>query len=464
LVLLAAAVGCGRAGGAAGERIAPAAGAESTSTSLATDPSRPAPDRSQDSLANRVETLRSQGRFEQFIDAALNAAADEPDDVTLQLLKCEALLASGRAGECEEAAIRAGRWSSEGKPTDLTARAIKLYAIARFRQGKPLDDPQLAEHLTTAGADAGLRALAFWRNALDGRAPYALESSASVAQMEAADVQPGSIPHALAAIQARANSVHMAVAFIDTGAQHTLMTTAAAKAANIAIGAPSTQLVGFKGLTAAPGLIKKLELGELVLHDVPVLVGDSAPLVALGAQLSLGTELLQHVRFRIDYPARRVTAEPANYPGAQSASPVIATIPVWTFSQICLARGQLPTGAMARVLVDSGDSKGTFVSYRWARRHIPKLQGVGPPLLFRFKKRGISLESLEVGSLSLSNWPVEDTIPNELDRLNLVDVMLGHDLLWPYQLTIDLPARLLELRSGTSPPVSHSPIPDNREP
>jgi hypothetical protein len=106
---------------------------------------------------------------------------------------------------------------------------------------------------------------------------------------------------------------------------------------------------------------------------------------------------------------------------------------------------------MARVLVDSGDRAGTFVSYRWARRHIPKLQGPGPPLIFRLRKRDISLQSLDVGSLSLSDWPIEDTIPKELDRLNQVDVILGHDLLWPYRLTIDLPARLLELRAGGSP-------------
>jgi hypothetical protein len=210
--------------------------------------------------------------------------------------------------------------------------------------------------------------------------------------------------------------------------------------------------MGFKGLTAAPGLIETLELGDFVLYDVPVLVGDSAPLVALGGQMSLGSELMHHVRFRIDYPARRVTAQGAH--GPQAASPSIGDVPVWTFSQICLARGQLSSGSMARVLVDTGNRAGTFVSYRWARRNIPQLQGSGSPLVFRLKKRNMSLEMLELGSLSLSTWPVEDTIPKELDRLNLVDVILGHDLLWPYQLTIDLPARVLRLHAGTSPPAA----------
>jgi hypothetical protein len=145
-----------------------------------------------------------------------------------------------------------------------------------------------------------------------------------------------------------------------------------------------------------------------------------------------------------------VTAQAADA-SPPAVPPAIWDIPVWTFSQICLARGQLGAGSAARVLVDTGDRAGTFVSYRWARRNLPQLRGPGPPLLLRLKKRNMSLEMLELGSLSLSTWPVQDTIPSELDRLNLVDLILGHDLLWPYQLTIDLPARILRLHSGTSP-------------
>jgi hypothetical protein len=63
----------------------------------------------------------------------------------------------------------------------------------------------------------------------------------------------------------------------------------------------------------------------------------------------------------------------------------------------------------------------------------------------------MTLDMLELGSQSLATWPVADTMPADLDRLNQVDVIVGHDLLWPYQLTIDLPRRVLELRPGTGP-------------
>jgi len=71
-------------------------------------------------------------------------------------------------------------------------------------------------------------------------------------------------------------------------------------------------------------------------------------------------------------------------------------------------------------------------------------------MVFRFKKRNLMLESLELGSQALPPWPVIDTLPSDLDRLNLVDVILGHDVLGPYQLTIDLPGRVQQLRPGTA--------------
>jgi hypothetical protein len=262
------------------------------------------------------------------------------------------------------------------------------------------------------------------------------------------------VPFELNAVQARVNGVPQPLVFIDTGAQHTLMSAAAAEAAGVQVGTAATQLVGFAGLKARPGLLEKLELGNLVLYDVPVMVGDSAPLSALAGQMSLGTELMHHVRFRIDYPGRRVTVEPAGQRDFRRQAPPFWKIPLWTFSQVCLARGQTADGTLARVLVDTGDRAGTFVSYRWGRRHLPPLQGPTTPVIFRFRKRNLALESLDLGTQSLSAWGVQDTMPGELDRLNLVDILLGHDLLWPYELTIDLEARVLELRSGTSPPSS----------
>jgi Aspartyl protease len=452
-VLIAAIAGCSRAGGAPERRLAADSQDHRPQATQTFEQSIPSDDAPLD-VVGRLDQLRTLGRFEEFIDGALIAAETQPDRAALQLLKGEALLASGLPGECEDSAIHSATLAADHGELELSVQALKLWAVARFRQSKSLDDPLVAELLSKLlPGDTSVRMLEFWRDDLGNRTPYRLDSAPTdPVEMKPADAARGSTPFELGAIQARANGTTMPLVFIDTGAQYTLMTAQAAQAAGVTVGDSGMQLIGFRGLTARPGVIETLELGDLVLYDVPVLVGDSAPLVAVDGQMSLGTELMHHVRFHIDFPARRVTAEPAGRVSAKSPPPPIWDIPVWTFSQICLARGQLAAGPMARVLVDTGNRSGTFVSYRWARRHMPQLRGANSSLVFRFKKRNMTLDMLDLGSQSLAAWPVADTMPAELDGLNQVDVILGHDLLWPYELTIDLPRRVLELRPGTGPP------------
>jgi hypothetical protein len=444
---LAAASGCSKAGGAnsassVSHLTEPEGDLEQTSKSMG----------SQEPVA-RLERLRSAGRFDEFVAAALIASDEHPQDAMLQLFRSEALLAAARNEEAEQAALRAAVLAI--KQPEFAAQAIRHWTTARLRQGGSLDSPTLLAVLAKVPPDepAGSM-LRFWQETLNGRLTYRFsESNLPAASLPLAEAATDSLPNELAAVQARANGVTLPVVFIDTGGQHTLMTPAAARDAGVQIGLSSTQLTGFVGLSAQAGLIETLELGNLVLHDVPVLVGDSPPLTAAQGQMSLGTDLMHHVRFTIDYPARQVTPVPAAQPRITASEPAWS-IPVWTFPQVCLGRGELPDGAAARVLVDTGNQVGTFVSYRWARRNLPQLAGPSASMVFRYKKRNLTLEMLDLGSGRLTDWPVVDTIPTELDRLHLVDVMLGCDLLAPYRLTIDLPARVLELRAASDVPAA----------
>lgn len=452
VLVVAAALGCGRAGGAPEPQL-PALDEELLTPPALTD--KPAAEWSDGApagdVASQLDRLRALGRFEAFIHEALAAVEADPESAKLQLSASEARLASGLPNDGEQSALTAATLAAGQNDWPLAVRALKVWAAARFRQRKPLDVAQarsLLEQLPAA--DAGVQMLDFWRQVLGDRTPYRIESGGDeTVVLPLADVARGSIPFELVTVTAQANGAEMPLVFIDTGGQFTLMTTEAAQAAGVVVGTSGTQLMGFRGLTAQPGVIETLELGGLTLYDVPVLVGDSAPLVALGGQLSLGTELMYHVRFHIDYPARRVTAEPTARVAVEPDVAPLWDIPVWTFSQVCLARGQLAAGPMARVLVDTGNASGTFVSYRWARRNLPGLRGASSSLVFRIKKRGLMLDGLDLGSQSLADWPVSDTMPRELDRLNQIDVIVGHDLLWPYRLSIDLPRRVLELRPGS---------------
>lgn len=461
LALLLAASGCGRAGGALdatasaarplgtspeldpADQTAPTGpDAESMGDDLATDSDAAAGD-----LIGRLERLRKRGAFEEFIDATLNATGEPGAGAALDLLKTEALLAVGRNYEAEIAASQAGALALESDDAAASAHALKLWTTARFRQQKSLDDPFFDKLLATLPADDPVaQTLGFWRDTLGSQSAFGLTSPPGRVELRAASAAAGTVPAELNGIEARVNGVSIPLAFVDTGTQHTLLTVAAAEAAGVAFGSRATGLVGFARLHVRPGVIKMLELGSLTLRDVPVLVGDSAPLVAVAGQMALGTELMHHVRFTLDYPGRRVFAEPAATRQAWAGKrPATWDIPLWTFSQACLARGQTPKGAMARVLVDTGNRAGAYVSPRWAHRNLPSFPRSAGPIVFKYKSRHLMIDALELGDRSLRDWPVLDTIPAELERLDTVDVLLGRDLLWPFRVTIDLAQRMLQL-------------------
>jgi hypothetical protein len=428
LTSLVLAVGCGRAGDAA------------------PSPNRNTTRVSADASATQLESLRNSGRFEDFASESLIAAEKHPNDATISLLKCESLLSVGHNQEAEQAALEAAILARDSGDAELAGLALKLWCTARFRQGASLEDPAVARLLAEPELAAGTTVLRDWRQALNSQSPYRMATSASATGVPMSQAAEGTLAFELAAFEGNAGGVRLPYVFIDTGAQHTLMTKDAARAAGVKLGNATTQLTGFAGLSAQAGLIPQLELGGLVLHDVPVLVGDSPPLVAAEGQMSLGTDLLQHLRFCVDYPARRVTVESARQADNRRYHPDTWFIPLWTFSQVCLARGEIEGQAPARVLVDTGDRAGTFISYRWARHNLPELAGPSASMVFRYKKRNLTLPDLLLGTQTLPAWPVIDTMPRELDRLHLVDVMMGRDLLRSYRLTIDLPDRVLKLQ------------------
>ena len=360
----------------------------------------------------------------------------------LQLLKAEALLAVGRHEAAGEVALAAAQLAQSSDDPAAAGQALKLWAVARFRQRQVArrsgfrrrsgetarrrrrgrDAPLLARHA------CGSELLINWTPPVD-REPV---RGASLAQRSPAD---------LCAIEARANGVALPLVFIDTGAQHTLDDHGGRAAAGVTIGETATQLVGFAGLRAQPGVLETLQLGGLTLHNVPMLVGDSAPLVALNGQMALGTELMHHVCFTIDYPAGRVLAEPADRGGVDADRRIeLANPAVDVFAS-------LPRAGPNRQR-RGGPRAGR---YRQSDRHV-RLGALGAAQSARYSAVRTpdwssssnneiwKSRSLEFGDQSLADWPVVDTLPGSLERLDLVDVLVGHDLLGSYQVTIDLAA------------------------
>jgi hypothetical protein len=465
-VALLGAAGCGRAGDRPGPVPPPSADSASLRNPIASTSGGPSVDQettglgeAKNELPARVRNLCKQGHFDEFVASALAAADAHSDSAPLQLLKTEALLALGRSEQAEEAAQIAASLALDEANLDISGQALKLWVVARFRGQKPIKNPFSDALLSKLPAgDPTVEMLRFWRDSLGASAPFriSLKGDAKGTEISAARSNSGSVSADLNAIEARANGVLMPLAFIDTGAQHTIMTVEAARVAGVKFGSRHTQLVGFAKMGARAGLLETLELGGLRLEKVPVLVGDSAPMLATKGQMALGTELMHHVRFTLDYPHRRVFADSSDGPPSVEDKQPAWEIPLWTFPQACLAQGQLPGGGRARVLVDTGDRAGTFISARWARRSLKRFERPDSKLIFKYKQRNLSLDELELGKQLLYDWGVVDTIPQELERLDAVDVLLGHDLLWPYQLTIDLGRRVLRLHGDLPPTAVHN--------
>jgi hypothetical protein len=396
-----------------------------------------------------IEQLRKRGRFAEFVDLALNTAAEVTDSAAVELVKSEALLAVGRDAEAEEAAGRAAEIGLSDRDRDLWALALRRWATACFRQAKSLDAQWLRQFVARSPEEPTARMLLFWAEALGERSPYRVSDSGQIAHALAASAA-GSDAAGLElnAVQARAGGISLEVVFIDTGAQHVIMTGAAAEAAGVRIGPSGLRLVGFAPLVGRPGVLDSLALGDLTVYDVPVLVGDSPALVAAGGQMAIGTELMHHVRFTLDYPAGRVDVEAASRRSAPTRPRW--QIPLWTFSQSCLAQGELPDGALARVLIDTGDRTGTYVSTRWAQRHLRDFPRSRGPVVFKYKRQDLALARMDLGSRSLVDWPVLDTLPADLERIDAVDVLVGRDLLGSYRATFDLARRVLQLSDSAT--------------
>jgi hypothetical protein len=156
----------------------------------------------------------------------------------------------------------------------------------------------------------------------------------------------------------------------------------------------------------------------------------------------------------MDYPRRQAIVEPAAAPASGSAPPDAASppadweIPLWTFSQACLAQGRLASGDFARTLIDTANFHGTYASTEWASRRLPEVQPLKRWFMQRYQLGRYTISGWELGDLPLTNWPVRGTLPPELERLDLIDLLVGRDLLARYRVEIDLSGRRMLLRTS----------------
>ena len=400
-------------------------------------------------LAEAEEAFRSQP-FRKFAGYAVTLADAYPHSAPLQLMCCEALLASGAVASAEAKALEAWKLAA-GQSSNNTLGtaderaaaqrcAARLWTTARLRQGKSLDDASADPLFVRLAEQGGAAEIVFWRQRLSSHRPYGVtvyrargrRGHARFAVVENATCR---------AIPVEVNGRLLAQGCIDTGSQYTLLTPEAAKRAGVATGPAVTELVGFASLAGQPAVAGRLRIGNVELRNVPVLVAQSAAMKAASADVVLGNDLLYHLRLSIDEPSESVSVHPA---GRRAPPRRHWRIELWTFSKACLAQAYEPNGRSLRVLIDTGNHSGVFVSRRFLSGRSPQ----GAMLSFVGRVVPSGLPSLELDNRCTEPRTVRGALPAELDRLGLFDVLLPGSLLAPGTLTLDLKNRYIELSAS----------------
>jgi hypothetical protein len=387
-----------------------------------------------------------------FVAAATAESADYPRNVPWQLARAEAYLANGQPNEADHTLrpFIVGPKFFGRRYEDVTA-TIKLWTTARLRQGElPIYVGFDRTQRWLSQNDSGYDALRLWSQELAGQSVYQVSGeSPAYLPLKQSVIWSGLNSKPTEGVEISINGVAMPLAFIDTGAQYTIISSTAAQQAGVVLSDDGSKLIGFASSTGWPGVVKELQLGSLVVRNVPVFVSDNGLLAKANSSAALGIDLLSHLRVTIDYPRQAVHVESSTTQATTSDD--AWRIPLWTFSQACLAQGDLPNGKHARVLIDTGNRLGTFASERWARANLPKFYVPTSKLLPWFKHRGYEMVGLELGGRKLPNWPIRGILPAEFEQLDLVDLLLGYDLLKNYRATFDLRRRVLELRPSEEP-------------
>ena len=398
-----------------------------------------------------MELLFQNGRYEEYLAAAAAAAAHFGDDPRALRAAAHAALASGRYADAEDFArktvaaanLNPGAWANEA------GKAVRIALDSRMRRGLPFAAADAPDLLDGVFVSQELTTLAVWRDALAGAKPYELASPpAAAADLEFKSATPifGFIPSAMHGIEIALDGHAMPLAIVDTGAAHTLISSSFARSAGLVLLGPKIAASGSMAFTAQAAVVKELTIGSIKLRNVPVNVGDPPPLQMTQAKAALGVDLMHHLRFTIDYPKGRVRVRPATAP--EPADPDAWDIPLYPFAEHTFAEAKLKSGASARTVIDSGNFAATLVWPRWGHEHIPGHAKPAKDLAaFVGGKPVTEVVGLTLGGKALPPWPGLDMPPMTLEGVDLIDLLMGHDLLSQYVATIDMQGRRLRLKS-----------------
>jgi Aspartyl protease/Tetratricopeptide repeat len=387
-------------------------------------------------LARTAGTLFREGKFAEAEALYAKVQALQPDDF-------DGTLGLGTIALLKNDLAAAERWltkATTSKPEDTMAK--RRLALVYYRR----DDFAKAAPLYRA---LGQEAVAKKLESFQGLPPYKIEGAADESRIPFTQTDP------LPIIQVKVNSEQVYF-LIDTGASEVYINPELAKKAGATLfgNTPGTYGGGLKADTGH-GRVDQLELGDFVIHNVPVNVLNTRRFdaVARGKHVDgvLGTVMFAHFLATIDYPhgqliLRRKTKDLLRQVEDQAQAAKGIVVPFWLAGEhFMVARGQINHGKPLLFFADTGLAGGGFAcpkaTIQEAAIRLPQGaavvgQGGGG------KVRAVPFKVEELSFGAATEWDVQafaGVFPEAIEYSESFRIggIVSHQFFRPYALTLD---------------------------
>lgn len=393
---------------------------------------------------NRAEARFAIGNFSDADKLAAAVLEAEPENFRAVLLRGQVALLGNRLDEAQSWLEQA----LEIRPTHHETRqdlAQTYYRQDRFAQAAVL--------LASIGQKAKAAKLASFGD----RPPYRSQGpDATAPRTTVPFVQTDPLP----VVRVRVNGSEPAAFIIDTGASEILIDTEwAAEIGVQSLGLSRGRFGGDRRASVGHGRAESVQLGELVLHDVPVQLLDTTPFsaVAPGEEIRgvLGTVLFYHFLTTIDYPAGHLRLEPRRPDEGDDG----IRIPFWLGGDhYIVALGRANDADPLLFFVDTGLAGLAFTCPQTTIMQasielIPEAAGQGVGGGGSVPVVPFMLETLSLGEVERHNLPgVFGAFPESLEHGAgfRIGGLISHGFLRPWAVTFDFDSMQLVLREPSS--------------
>jgi Aspartyl protease len=388
-------------------------------------------------LLESANRLFKEGKFAEAQALYSKVQGKDPTDVEAPLRLGMIALFENKPSAAEMWLTKAGQMKPEDKD------AMKSLAQVHYRR----DDFEKAAPLYRA---TGVEPRANLLESFRAQVPYQIESNSDIAHVSFLHTDP------LPLIEVKVNGTETVKFIIDTGAAEVYIDTELAKKVNAPqFGSTTGTFAGGLKAQTSHGRIDSLQLGDFVIHNVPVRISNTQQFaaVARGKRVDgvLGTLMLSHFLSTLDYPGgkltlRRPTKELLKEFEKQAKDDGAIVMPFWwAGNHVLVTWGQVNKSKPMLFFVDTGLAGAAFTcpesTLKEAAVPVPAakgLEGIGGGGMVKLAP--FTIEELTLGTVTQQKIPAFfGPFPENLETSQgfRIGGIISHQFFRPYALTFD---------------------------